>query len=67
MKKNEYLAKLFEGLWLSADFESDFASDWAAVYDIMADGRGDTLDLAILKCCYKYLLDWNEKNQLLPN
>lgn len=63
MKKNEYLAQLFEALWLSADFESDFAADWAAVYDIMASGNANTLDLAILKCCHKYLIDWNEKNQ----
>lgn len=63
MKKAEILAELYKALWLSADFESCFEADWRAVYNILLSGDPKTLPEPVLKCCYTYLLDWQENNE----
>ena len=55
------MEKLLRKLWLSAEFESDFARDWLAVYEKIK--AGDTIPIPVLKCCLLYLKEWEEKQQ----
>ena len=55
------MEKLLRKLWLSTEFESDFARDWLAVYEKIK--AGIAISTPILDCCLLYLKEWEEKQQ----
>lgn len=55
------MEKLLRKLWLSADFESDFSSDWKTAYELLE--KGETLQGYLLEMCLLYLNEWEEKQQ----
>ena len=62
MNLEEMLMKIYWKLWTSADFESDFQSDWGAVYREMLAGNHYSLPEDVVEMCFQYLQDWeNEK------
>ena len=44
-----------------ADFESDFQSDWFAVYQEMQAGNHYNIPAAVVEMCFQYMQNW-EKN-----
>ena len=62
MRKMEMLVELYKMLWVSADFETDFQADWLSVYNMMIADDAKKLPEPVIKCCYKYLLEWKENN-----
>lgn len=56
------LLEIYRMLWTSADFESDFESDWFAVYQHLQDGSTALLSDAIVTMCYEYTMEWEEFN-----
>lgn len=63
MKRAEIIADLYRALWLSADFESDFEADWRSVYNLLYEGKAKNLPEPVLKCCHKYLMEWQETKE----
>jgi len=57
----EKLMKIYWKLWTSTDFESDFQSDWFAVYQEMQAGNHYSIPAAVVEMCFQYLQNW-EKN-----
>lgn len=55
------MERLLRKLWLSAEFESDFARDWLAVYEKIK--AGVSIPSPILECCIQYLKDWEANQQ----
>lgn len=53
---NTFLVQLLYDLWTSADFESDFQSEWFAVYQILQEGRFDEIPDAV----YEMIEIWYE-------
>lgn len=56
----EMLMKLYWKLWTSAEFESDFQSDWFAVYQILQEGNHYSIPKPVIKMCFQYLTEWKE-------
>lgn len=54
----EMLMKIYWKLWTSADFESDFQSNWLAVYRKMQTGDHYGIPEAVIKMCFQYFIDW---------
>jgi hypothetical protein len=48
-QRNKILITLLYHLWTSADFESDFQSDWLAVFQFLQDGRFDEIPNGVLE------------------
>lgn len=57
------LIEIYRMLWTSADFESDFQSDWFAVYQHLQDGSTALLDDAVIDMCYQYTTEWEEMHK----
>lgn len=58
----EMLMKIYWKLWTSADFESDFQSDFFAVYKMMQAGHHYSISEPIVRMCFQYLQEWEKKN-----
>lgn len=58
----EKLMKIYWKLWTSADFESDFQSDWFAVYQEMQAGNHYNIPAMVVEMCFQYLQDWEKES-----
>jgi hypothetical protein len=57
----EMLMKLYWKMWTSADFESDFQSDWRAVYERMQLGDHYNIPSVVVEMCFQYLVEWEKE------
>jgi len=58
----EKLIKIYWKLWTSADFESDFQSDWLTVYREMQAGNHYNIPAAVVEMCFQYLQEWEKES-----
>jgi len=56
------LIKLYWKLWTSAEFESDFQSDWKVFYKELQDGEYHDWNPLVIEMAYKYLQDWEREH-----
>ena len=57
---NAFLVCLLYDLWTDADFESDFQSDWFAVYQILSEGRFDEIPDAVYDMIEAWYSDYKK-------
>lgn len=59
-KRNDLLKTLYWNLWTSADFESNFESEWGAVYNALQEGRESEIPDNILLMINKWVNEQKE-------
>lgn len=63
VERYRWLMKLYRKMFNSAEFESDFASNWNEVYNIMKKGTTDQIPSFIIAMCGIYLENWEKENE----
>lgn len=56
--RSKILTTLLYHLWTSADFESDFSSDWLAVFYFLQDGKFDEIPNGVLEMIEIWMNDY---------